>query len=729
MDVYKQQNTDFDGTLASVGKFANNCSVSQESWDDTSIYKPLKLQAGGTDKIKPRSLTGNDVPAVLDFLKVFSNDYLERKAAAVDFNVAEMGNLRGNFLEMTAQLEKSYQEFTDSIAEERKRKLADLLKREGDARVAIRAQRDADKASINKKFDNGVYSAERENKEKAAEFTRQIKDNAKKIGEIQGEMKADQEAFEALGMIGKMIERDKHQSYQGKAKSAVKKLEDTSVVYEEKIEALKAEFAQKVAELQKIRDAALAPIEPAANEALGASDKREAKEREEIKSSADNLQTEVNQRYSATKDNLEKRFEHLHKELLTTAGKRLEQCRVAAHQFLDANLTKEIIVEYRQWVDSVTPSIKNYRVIEGDNFTQPPHFLIGDVGQILLNLSSLEEEMHGRPYAEIEELFSEFFGITVHKSEDTFFAALPQLDDMSDGFGVMIYPTDTQVVALHQQKSDGASNDGAISGSDDDTDENIATAAGENWVNHLIRSYLLRSFMAFPPAKLEAVIIDPLAKGLSFDGLTQLVDKQHERIIDTRVWSREDDIGRAVATLASKLATASQQYGSDKAAYFLREPIRAIAIADFPRGFTDSSLADLASIMHSAMHFGVLVYIGVNPSYVGRLAENNDYHSIINNAQLLRVEGNQPSYLQVIDTSNVLVIDDERERSLDNYSGVIISILREAISKAESRVEQFAELIGNINDTDSWCLEESEDGVIIPIGIKGAGFRVDFSRL
>lgn len=64
-----------------------------------------------------------------------------------------------------------------------------------------------------------------------------------------------------------------------------------------------------------------------------------------------------------------------------------------------------------------------------------------------------------------------------------------------------------------------------------------------------IKFLLLKLFMYFPAGKLEATMIDPLEMGTSFQGIPKLAGITNERIIDTKIWSKEQDIENAIATL------------------------------------------------------------------------------------------------------------------------------------------------------------------------------------
>ena len=129
---------------------------------------------------------------------------------------------------------------------------------------------------------------------------------------------------------------------------------------------------------------------------------------------------------------------------------------------------------------------------------------------------------------------------------------------------------------------------------------------------------LLKLFMAFPAGKLEATMIDPLELGETFAMFTKLGEEQ-SRIIDTKIWSQEKDISESINILRQKLETMTQAYGNDKVTRLKKEPVRVLAITDFPTGFTQNALRDLQAIVRKSASYGVCVFIWANSEEIAKL--------------------------------------------------------------------------------------------------------------
>jgi hypothetical protein len=382
-------------------------------------------------------------------------------------------------------------------------------------------------------------------------------------------------------------------------------------------------------------------------------------------------------------------------ELADTVRAETQRVQEQTRSCLGDVLRPEQFHQLRRHIESITPAVADYRPIEHSDTFRPPVFHLGELGRRILagdeRRSFIENAMK-----------EEFDAIVLADDADRVIARLPLAVDLADGFCAMITPA---------------------AGDDKDSDAAEAAEGGNAWVNQLVRHFLLRAFVAYPPGKLEAVMIDPIAQGLSFDGFTGLVDKKHESVIDGQIWTRPEDIAKAMATLNSKIATASQQYGRDRASYFAREPVRVLAINDFPRGFSKEAISNLANIVRNSEAFGVVVLIGVNPSFESSFEKNNDYHSILADPSLVRLHGASPDRLWVDQSDDWLTVDASDRRALDAKGKALIATLREGISKAQGRVEGFDQLFDDIEDESTWCRRDSLESVTIPIGVFGAGLH------
>lgn len=259
-----------------------------------------------------------------------------------------------------------------------------------------------------------------------------------------------------------------------------------------------------------------------------------------------------------------------------------------------------------------------------------------------------------------------------------------------------------------------------------------------------LRMMLLKLFMAFPAGKLEATMIDPLELGETFSMFTKLGEEQ-SRIIDTKIWSQEKDISESINILRQKLETMTQAYGNDKATRLKKEPVRVLAITDFPTGFTQNALQDLQAIVRKSASYGVCVFIWANSEEIAKLQDSQQ--SIFNEIkQMLHVASATDNGELILETAkneieqalhlvsatdngefifetakyeNVYLHLDSIAKAQD-YTHAIISILSKGIHNSHKKVERFVDMYNGIEDPNNWFAENTISEFSIPIGIKGA---------
>lgn len=234
-----------------------------------------------------------------------------------------------------------------------------------------------------------------------------------------------------------------------------------------------------------------------------------------------------------------------------------------------------------------------------------------------------------------------------------------------------------------------------------------------------IRMLLLKLFMVFPAGKLEATMIDPLELGETFAMFTKLGEEQ-SRIIDKKIWSQERDITEYINILRQKLETMTQAYGNDKAMRLKKEPIRVLAITDFPTGFTQSALRDLQAIVRKSASYGVCVIIWANSEEMSKLqaSQQSVFNEIKNMLHVATAKGN----VLTLDTAkypNILLTLDTMPDAKVN-SNMIVNTIMKGIHGSQKKIERFVDMFDGIEDPNNWFAEESITELAIPIGIKGA---------
>ena len=235
----------------------------------------------------------------------------------------------------------------------------------------------------------------------------------------------------------------------------------------------------------------------------------------------------------------------------------------------------------------------------------------------------------------------------------------------------------------------------------------------------MLRMLLLKLFMAFPAGKLEATMIDPLELGETFSLFTKLGEEQ-SRIIDTKIWSQEKDITECINILRQKLETMTQAYGNDKETRLKKEPVRVLAITDFPTGFTQSALRDLQAIVRKSASYGVCVLIWANTEEIAKLqsSQQSIFNEIKNMLQVASVKDNALILESARYPGVKLTLDSMADAKA--HSSEIINTLVKGIHTSQKKIERFVDMFDGIEDPNNWFGENSIDELAIPIGIKGA---------
>ena len=238
-----------------------------------------------------------------------------------------------------------------------------------------------------------------------------------------------------------------------------------------------------------------------------------------------------------------------------------------------------------------------------------------------------------------------------------------------------------------------------------------------------LRMLMLKFFMSFPAGKLEATMIDPLELGETFAIFTKLGEEQ-SRIIDTKIWSQEKDIGECVNILRQKLETMTQSYGDDREARLKKEPVRVLAITDFPTGFSQNALRDLQAIVRKSASLGLCVFIWANSAEIENMAAAQQ--SIFNEiTQMLHVASSRDGvlYLESPVYPDIMLELDDMPAAREN-SAAIIAAISKGIHDSQRKIEYFHDMFDDIADPNNWFNLSSREEIAIPLGIKGANSLV-----
>lgn len=240
--------------------------------------------------------------------------------------------------------------------------------------------------------------------------------------------------------------------------------------------------------------------------------------------------------------------------------------------------------------------------------------------------------------------------------------------------------------------------------------------------HEIIRKLVLKTYMSFPAGKVEVTMIDPLELGETFSVFSKLGEETNmPRIIDEKIWSQSSDITRVINTFRGKVENLTQAYGDNKEARLKKEPIRVLAVTDFPTGFSVNAIKDLEAIIRKSISNGVCVFISGNSDEINRLkdGEQQIYNEISKSLHVGTLVENEVKIDLNKHVKDVLVnidtISDNEQTIRD-----IIKTLSKGISSSKGKLEKFTDMFEDAENPSTWYKEDIDKGIQIPIGIKGA---------
>lgn len=129
----------------------------------------------------------------------------------------------------------------------------------------------------------------------------------------------------------------------------------------------------------------------------------------------------------------------------------------------------------------------------------------------------------------------------------------------------------------------------------------------------LVRSLLLRAFVATPPGSLHAKVVDPVGVGQSVADFRHLSDYD-PKLMDAKTWTSEREIETVLSELADHLEIVISKYlrgqfqtidEYNEHAGEVAEPYRLLTVFDYPNGFSDRAAEKLLSLIENGPRCGV----------------------------------------------------------------------------------------------------------------------------
>jgi DNA segregation ATPase FtsK/SpoIIIE, S-DNA-T family len=141
--------------------------------------------------------------------------------------------------------------------------------------------------------------------------------------------------------------------------------------------------------------------------------------------------------------------------------------------------------------------------------------------------------------------------------------------------------------------------------------------AGPHEVIEAINAIVMRLLTTSPVGRMRFTLIDPVGLGQSFAGLMHLTDYD-DQLVNRRIWTQASQIEQCLKDLTEHMEKITQMYlrneyetlaEYNEAAGNIAEKYHVLVIADFPVGFSESSLRRLQSIAVSGPRCGVFLLV------------------------------------------------------------------------------------------------------------------------
>lgn len=148
------------------------------------------------------------------------------------------------------------------------------------------------------------------------------------------------------------------------------------------------------------------------------------------------------------------------------------------------------------------------------------------------------------------------------------------------------------------------------------------TGGGEARGIEVLQAVMLRWLTSLPPGKVRFTILDPVGRGRNFAAFMHLADYS-ELLVTSRIWTEPGQIEQRLADLQLHMENVIQQFlrnefaaleDYNKQAAEVAEPYRVLVVADFPKGFQESSVQRLLSIATGGARCGIYTLILVDES-------------------------------------------------------------------------------------------------------------------
>jgi S-DNA-T family DNA segregation ATPase FtsK/SpoIIIE len=251
-----------------------------------------------------------------------------------------------------------------------------------------------------------------------------------------------------------------------------------------------------------------------------------------------------------------------------------------------------------------------------------------------------------------------------------------------------------------------------------------ASGAAKKRVVKACQSILLRLLAVVPPGKMQFTFIDPVALGDNVAPFMHLSDYQ-EKLVTSKVWSEKKHIEEQLSILTEHIGNVIQKYLRNQYATIeeyneqageIAEPYRILVVMNFPVNFSDEAAQRLVSIVQNGARCGVYALILMDREQ--RLPYDFNINDLVQSTTVIGWTG------------KYFILEDpyfkEYELELDNppdekiFNRIVEEVGKAAIeaSKVEAPFEKVLEK--SKLQKENWWQSTTEDGIIIPLGPRGA---------
>jgi S-DNA-T family DNA segregation ATPase FtsK/SpoIIIE len=251
-----------------------------------------------------------------------------------------------------------------------------------------------------------------------------------------------------------------------------------------------------------------------------------------------------------------------------------------------------------------------------------------------------------------------------------------------------------------------------------------ASGEAKQKVVKAFQSLLLRLLAVVPPGKLQFTFIDPVALGDNAAPFMHLSDYQ-ENLVTSKAWSEKKHIEEQLSILTEHIGNVIQKYLRNQYATIeeyneqageIAEPYRILVVMNFPVNFSDDAAQRLVSIVQNGARCGVYALILMDGEQKFPYDFNID--DLVQPTTVIGWNGERFVWEDPDFKEYELELDHPPDEKI--FNRIVNEIGKAAIeaSKVEVPFEKVLERGKLLKE--NWWQGTTEDGIIIPLGPRGA---------